>query len=341
MKCYSYIAGITLFAVAVVAEEAKVAPSEAHAQGGPQIQFTETKHDFGRIDPQPLTWTFIFKNTGDKTLEIKDVKPGCGCTVIPDFDKTVEPGKEGKITAKLDASNMKGRFEKGINVTSNDPKTPNVHLAITAEIKVDIEVKPQQTIWLNRLQPDTVTNQTLEIRSSLAEPLVVESVDSSVPWLTASVTETTTNSAKIQVTTKPPIPIGTQKATVTAHTKYEKHKDVVITITSQIEPVISAVPGRLVFYKNKDQKTADDSVLVKRNDGKEFHIKEIKSDSAQIIDTLTTNQPGRSYRLNVKYTPKDGQAPASGKLVILTDDPTYPTLEIPYFFRDVPVKKVP
>jgi hypothetical protein len=338
MKHLIYLCCLATATIVVSAE------NEKDTSGGPRITFEDTRHDFGTVDPAALKWTFKFKNTGDKTLEVKNVQPGCGCTVAEvevqgkkaekkDGAYLVEPGQEGAITAQLNAGTMKGHVEKGITVTSNDPKNPSVHLAIVAMLKVDVTVLPQPSLWLNKLQPDTVTNQTLEIHSELAEPLVVEKVESSVPWLTVKVGETTTNSAKIQISTKPPIPSGTQRATVTAHTKYQKYTNVVINITSQILPTISAVPGRLVFLKNKDQKPADVSVLVMRNDGKDFQIKGIQTDSPQINDILTTNQPGRSYSVNVKYLPKEGQEATSGKLVILTDEPTTPKLEIPYSVR--------
>jgi hypothetical protein len=321
------------------------AEKEEITSTGPRVTFEETTHDLGTVDPQSLKAAFKFKNTGDKTLEISNIRPACHCTVAEvsiagqkvekgkDGKYRVEPGQEGAITAQVDAANLQGRIEKEINVASNDTKTPNVRLRIVAVVKADVMVLPLPVVFFTALQPDTVTNQTLEIRSTLADPLVVEKVETSASWLTASVGETSTNSAKIQVSTKPPIPGGMQNATVTAHTKYEKYKNVLIRVSAQVPQTITVFPSRLVFMKKQNSATSDVSVLVSRNDGKDFHIWEVQSDSPQITTVLTTKQPGHSYQINITYTPKDGQQPASGKLVIQTDEPKGSKLEIPYSFR--------
>jgi len=309
------------------------AEKAAKDSGGPHIVFDETKHNFGMIEPQKLTCTFKFKNAGDATLEIKNVQPGCGCTVVPDYDKKVEPGKEGKISVVVNAGTFKGHIEKGLTVSSNDPKTPNVHLAVAADIKVELSVHPQPNIWFNRLMADSVTNQSVEIKSMMSEPLVVESVDSSVDWLTASVESSTTNSAKITVTTKPPLPTGMQVAKITAHTKYAKYSNVVINVTAQVPATISVIPPRIVFLKNQGKGAFDISVLVMRNDGKDFHIKDVDTKSTLINSMVTTNTAGRSYRVNLSYLPKGSQKPTDGTVEIVTDEPKFPKLEVPYVFR--------
>src|SRR5262245_44559804 len=66
--------------------------------GGPAIKFVETAHDFGRVPQGEIVRRdFIFTNTGSALLEIKDVRPGCGCTTAGEWDKSVAPGKTGKI----------------------------------------------------------------------------------------------------------------------------------------------------------------------------------------------------------------------------------------------------
>ena len=43
----------------------------------PEIQFDQTKHDFGTVQPNSeLLFVFEFSNTGKDTLHIKDIKAG-------------------------------------------------------------------------------------------------------------------------------------------------------------------------------------------------------------------------------------------------------------------------
>jgi hypothetical protein len=282
------------------------------------------------VEPQVLKYSYRFKNVGDKTLEISNVKPGCGCTVVPDYDKKVEPGKEGTIKIELNATTYKGHVEKGIEVTSNDMKEPSVHLTLAAEIKVDLGVYPNQNIWMGRLAPDTATNQTLEIKGALPEALVIDKVETTVPWLAAEITSSTTNSAKLQVSTKPPLPFGQNHTSVTVFTKYGKYTNLVVNVTFHVPSTISTMPSFLLFPKTQEKVLA---LNVMRNDGKEFHITSIKLPSPLLKSQVTTNTAGRSYKIDVTYTPTDSAQPADGKVEILTDEPSWPKVEVPCSFK--------
>jgi hypothetical protein len=298
---------------------------------GPEITFEETRHNFGAAEPGTFNHTFKFKNTGTETLEIKNVQAGCGCTVIQTYEKKIEPGQEGGIPVALNAGTMKGHVEKGVTVTSNDAQKPTVVLTVIADLKVDLSVTPQ-SIWLGRLQPESETNQTIEVKSALAEPLEIEKVETTVPWLEAKLISSTTNSAKIEVSTKPPLPYGNNRTVINVHTKYAKYSNVTVNASIQVPATISAVPTSLIFEKGT-QRTQ--TLMVMRNDGKEFHITDVKPNSPLITSVLATNQPGRAYRVTVNYAPANGKDVADGKIEILTDEPTWPKVEVPYQFREV------
>src|SRR5262245_37046886 len=52
----------------------------AAAPSGSKIQFETPTYDFGKAKAgDPIKHTFVFTNTGCETLEISNVRPGCGC----------------------------------------------------------------------------------------------------------------------------------------------------------------------------------------------------------------------------------------------------------------------
>src|SRR6516162_5525763 len=65
---------------------------------GPKIQFAEPNFDFGKVDSGELVkHEFVFTNSGNQVLEVRDVRASCGCTTPGNWDRQVEPGKTGKI----------------------------------------------------------------------------------------------------------------------------------------------------------------------------------------------------------------------------------------------------
>lgn len=93
---------------------------------GPQLQFKEDLHDFGKIKEGIIaTYDFTFSNTGNQPLLLTDVRPSCGCTT-PEWPKEpIQPGKTGTIRVKYNSAGRPGNFSKSITVITNIPdKTP-------------------------------------------------------------------------------------------------------------------------------------------------------------------------------------------------------------------------
>ena len=101
----------------------------------PQLVFTESHHDFGKVKGgQVVDYTFKFKNTGKGTLEVTNVSTSCGCTVAHISSKKLEPGQEGTLRIELDTKNREGKLNRNITIQSNDPSDPNKALLIFADI---------------------------------------------------------------------------------------------------------------------------------------------------------------------------------------------------------------
>jgi len=103
--------------------------------GLPTIYFTETQHDFGKVNEgEKVNYTFSFANKGTSVLTIKDIKTSCGCTAALLSQDNLTPGQEGTLKVELDTKNRSGKMSRTITVNSNDPKDPAKVLTIYADI---------------------------------------------------------------------------------------------------------------------------------------------------------------------------------------------------------------
>ncbi len=131
--------GLILVSVSVISANAQaIAPAPQTASTGPQatIRFKEAEntHDFGAI-PQgtPVTYNFVFSNTGKAPLILSSVAPSCGCTT-PEWPKeAIAPGKTGVIKVTYNAANLNG-FDKVVTVSSN-ASDAQVVLHIKGDVK--------------------------------------------------------------------------------------------------------------------------------------------------------------------------------------------------------------
>ncbi|WP_221260015.1 DUF1573 domain-containing protein [Flavobacterium okayamense] len=97
----------------------------AFAQDGPKIEFKTETINYGEVvkGEDDGVREFVFTNTGDAPLIIKDVKSSCGCTVPTKPAEPILPGKSDKIIVKYNMN--PGPISKTITVETNATNKPN------------------------------------------------------------------------------------------------------------------------------------------------------------------------------------------------------------------------
>lgn len=103
------------------------------------IEFPETEFDFGTIEQGELvTYTYKFKNTGDKPMLINEVHTSCGCTASSYSKEPVNPGSEGYIKVTFNSSGKRGNQYKIVTVISNT-KPEKHELVVKGNVNVATE----------------------------------------------------------------------------------------------------------------------------------------------------------------------------------------------------------
>jgi len=136
-----------------LAQTKDAAPPGANAAApttsGPKIRFAGNVHDFGKVTMGDLVkHDFVFTNIGTATLEIKDVRLGCGCTTAGNWDKQVEPGKTGIVPLQFNSTNYGGKVTKVATVICNDPGQSNVFLQLTGTVWKPIDATPSTATFI-------------------------------------------------------------------------------------------------------------------------------------------------------------------------------------------------
>lgn len=85
------------------------------------ISFQKTTHDFGHFtEDKPVSYKFVFENTGNEPLVIQQAISSCGCTVANFTKSPIKPGEKGEINVTYNGKGkMPGRFKKVITIRTN------------------------------------------------------------------------------------------------------------------------------------------------------------------------------------------------------------------------------
>src|SRR4051812_4337888 len=75
----------------------------------PRIAFERKEIDFGKvIVGATVEKVFKFTNTGSAALQVRRVKPSCGCTAALTTKAEVAPGESGEIQARFESGDRQG-----------------------------------------------------------------------------------------------------------------------------------------------------------------------------------------------------------------------------------------
>jgi hypothetical protein len=136
-----------------------------------KIEFEKTVHDFGTVPSilGPVTYTFKFKNVGDKPLVVKTVNSTCGCTVPGWTKEPVKPGETGEVGVSYTSINSAHSFNKRVTVRANG--SPGA---------VVLTIKGVVTKDINAAFPDSVGSLKIKDKRNVFFPQVSSSQTSQI-----------------------------------------------------------------------------------------------------------------------------------------------------------------
>ena len=319
-------------------------PGTQPAANKPVIQCDKPIHDFGLAMAGPiLEHTFEIRNAGNAVLEIKRVKPACGCTVAKTYPKKILPGQSGRFPFSFSSKTLRsGPFSKPIRISSNDPVTPELTLALKGKCKRYVDCVPPGAyfgiLWSSEPQTKTITltNNT----STPMKPELKPVSDPNKKKFDFKMEEKAPGKVYLfHVTTKPPYTRG-QVANVSYILETGLKEEPTITIRAALNSPkrIDIRPSVIVQRANTpamaNQPAQSSYFRIAMYDKKPIHITEWQVDDPAIKLKLTRKEQGKNYHFLVTI-PKDHKLPTTGRTITLkTSDEQTPVIKVP--IRPIP-----
>ncbi len=111
--------------------------TEEQKRNAPVIEINEKVFNFGEIiQGEKVEHKFKVTNTGNSNLIFHKIKASCGCTAIKPDKMELTSGESIYITAIFNSAHKKGRQNKSVTIISNDPKSTNLLLRISGNVKI-------------------------------------------------------------------------------------------------------------------------------------------------------------------------------------------------------------
>ena len=310
------------------------------AAGKPKATIAEPIHEAGNVPKgDKITHDFIVKNDGDADLQITNVQPACGCTVVS-FDKVIKPGQTGKVHAVLDSATFNGPIAKGISVFTNDPDHPQMELTVRANVAPYITVKPGYARYITVQGEPQEGKITQTLYAPDGSSFSVTGVDSPYPYLKAAFHEAKPEERlpegkgkqwKVDMTLSNDAKVGALSDFVVVHTDHPKQKVVQIPVSGFVRPVLAVTPPVADFGQITLKEPLKKALFIRNFATEPIKVTSIDSKLPKGIEAkLEQVQDGREYQVRVVLNPELGKGPFNGTVTIHTDSPKVPVVEVPF-----------
>lgn len=249
----------------------------------------------------------------------------------------------GKVSASLETSHYRGVVKKTVTVTSNDPETASVVLALQADVVTAVEVTPSDTpvirMGVGEPKPAEITVAALDGRrfavlAVQADPMLgvtvrpapgarVKTPRRRGPQAVAS----GTNRYLVTITPRADLPVGQASAKLTLTTDLPKGTTVPIRAVIFVTGAVRVVPSRLTVRPAPTPPVLH--VRISKVEGDALEIRGVESDDVAFSATLGTIAEGREYDVTVRYTGPPGRGAVDSRIVVKTNDPKQGSIVIP------------
>lgn len=303
----------------------------------PKVVVAEPVMDAGVVPKgEKVAHDFVIRNEGDAPLEITQVKPACGCTVV-DFDKTIAPGQSGKVHSVVDTVTFTGAIAKGVTVFTNDPDTPRLELTIRAKVEPYITAKPGYARYITVQGEEKSGTIVQNLWATDGSAMDIVKIDSPYPFLKVSfreatqaerLTEAQGKQWRIEMTLDNNAPVGALAEHLTIHTNHPKQKLATIPVSGFVRPVITVTPQVADFGTIELKEPLNRALNVRAFSTEPIKVTSLEEDIKGLDVKLEPVQEGREYQVRVTLNPEIGKGDFKGKLTIHTDSPKKPTIEV-------------
>jgi hypothetical protein len=124
----------------------------------------------------------VLKNIGNDTLRILSVQPQCGCTAVKQPKQFLLPGQSDIVELEFNAAGYRGKVEKHVTITTNDPTSQNVSVKLLIDVQEILQpLSGSSMLWINNAIIGKPRVDTIKVKNVSGSTLTIrgDSVSSS------------------------------------------------------------------------------------------------------------------------------------------------------------------
>lgn len=256
---------------------------------------------------------------------------------MAEYDQVIPPGQAGKISATLNTKKYRGRLNKSIMVSTNDPSQEKVTLYMRCSV-LGVKVLPVARAYFYKTSGESQTKE-LEMATIGEGPITIYARPSN-PNIVVRL-EKLVNTAKplnkseywkqykLYITIPENFPEGRFAETVTLVTDSEYHSTIKIPVTGQVTPTVVVSPTSVRMRTAQGGNFPEKNIKVTKKRGNGFKISKVITDPKTLKSQLSETRKGKQYSITLTWTDVTFKGQYNGRIIIHTNDKLKSVISVP------------
>lgn len=263
----------------LVAATAQVT-AQTNTQDALTLQFEKTSIQLGRqLSARVIEVPFKFRVADGAKVEIKDLRPSCGCLKTRLSAKDLTAGAKGEILLAIHGfSQTPGPHRYNVTVSYTDPQPRSVTLSADVDLYSDVTIEPNNL--LASVDGAGELRRTLTVKDTRPSPLTIVKVETTGTLVRAKLMESpTVGQHRIAVVVDGAVDVGRYDEKIQIHTNDSTYRILEIPVTIVRQARVRCFPEFLRFSASSS--TADRlsrQVLLRDQKGEDIRISEVTAD---------------------------------------------------------------
>lgn len=128
----------------------------------PQAAADKQLQDVGRVTQgAPASAAYLIFNRGDSVLVLKP-QACCGLTLKAPQGLEIRPGQRSRLLLSYETAYQTGDFYKTLAIETNDPRLPELRLALKGQILAELSIRPE-LIDFGQIKAGTTARRSLTL----------------------------------------------------------------------------------------------------------------------------------------------------------------------------------
>jgi len=281
----------------------------------------------GAVEPGDLQHhSFVLRNDGDSPLAIEALEPTCYCTSAKADQWEIAPGASTTIRVTIDPSDFVGMVTKGVEILTNDPKTPKQLVDVDLDIRPGIAVIPPE-LDAGAVPPAGSKRLQVDLKAARTRPFKVKSAIAELPFVSVEPEPLELEEragTRLVVKVLPGAPPGPFAGKIVVETDDASRPRIEIPVRGVGAGGVAIHPARILF----DAAAAGADLGSVAVSGKAVKVTRVSTSSPQIEAVLHPNTDG-TYRVNVRVAAGAKPGRVMAKVIVATTDAGQPEVSFP------------